>query len=326
MKLFSLTIWLIFGYIISIENNNRIYDIIYSAEYIVDVEKVDFSSENNLFFRLKVDSNEKMELKLEVKGTYSLKNVKALGFSEYPYEEDIINAKSKFQQFTTYMRLGDEKDSETFFPIEGFTDPKYLVIYISTSSSLQYLSILVSPSSTPNRRESLLFKEIKYNQEFIVDSETLNNYESCFSLWFKNENLEDGVIKIKLHKDDVNDLMIFLLGTENPPQRVLNNSDILEYRLISENTNTTDSNYTTYKYNYKKFTEKSKYIVFSATSFMSRFKYFSVYIGKEQEEQKEQKEEQKEQNEPISNELPNSYKISGLNAYSLFALLLLLLF
>ena len=305
MKLFSLTICLIFAYIISIENKNRIYDLKYSAEYIVDVEKELISSDNYLFFRFKVDSNENLELALKIKGTYSsdLFIVKALGFSEYPYEEDIINAKSKFQKFSYYSMMSSEQLTKIIFPIEKFTDAKYLVIFINTSLSLQYLSILIS---SHKKKEALLFKEIKYNQEFIVDNETLNNYESSFLLWFKNENLEDGVIKIKLHKDDDNDLLIILFGMGNPPQQPLNNSDILEYRYFIENTNSTDSNYITYKYNYKKFTEKSKYIGLSASSFTSSLKYFSVYIGKEQ--------------------ISNSYKILSLNAYSLFALLLLLLF
>ena len=156
----------------------------------------------------------------------------------------------------------------------------------------------------------MFFKEITYNQELILDSETLNNYESAFLLWFKNENLEDGIVKIKLHKDEINDLLIFLVGTEDCPQQPFNNSNIIEYRFFISSSNTTDSNYITYKYNYIKFQEKSKYIVLSAASFMSNFKYFSVYVGKES-------------NSNLK-ELQNSYKISCLNVYSLFALLLLL--
>ena len=83
MKLFSLTIcFLIFGYIISIENNYRIYDIIYSAEYIVDVEKEPLSPQNYLFFRLKVDSNEKLGVTLKiVEQYYMLFSVNVIGFS-----------------------------------------------------------------------------------------------------------------------------------------------------------------------------------------------------------------------------------------------------
>lgn len=158
----------------------------------------------------------------------------------------------------------------------------------------------------------MFFKEITYNKELILDSGTLNNYESIFLLWFKNENLEDGVVKIKLHKDDINDLFMVLVGTENPPQQPFDNSNITEYRFFITSSNTTDSNYITYKYNYIKFQEKSKYIVLSAVSLMSNFKYFSVYVGKDPNSNSNSKE------------IPNSYKISCLNVYSLFALLLLL--
>ena len=307
MKLFSLTICLIFGYIISIENNDRIYDIIYSGEYNVDVEKEPITSNNYLFFRLKVDSNEKMGVTIKIVENYDIHffDVKALGFSEYPNEEDIINVKFKFKELKNDPKRKEGTLIKYIYPIEELTDAKYLVISFDSYMNLKYLSILVSPYK---KKESVLFKEITYNQEFIADSETLNSYESFFILWFKNENLENGVVKIKLHKDDDNDLMIILYGMGKLPQQPINASDIVETRFYSEESNSTDSNYITYKYNYEKFTEKSKYIVFYAMSLSSSFKYFSVYIGREQ----------------ISNELPNSYKISGLNAYSLFALLLLL--
>ena len=309
MKLFSFTIcYLIFGYIISIENNYRIYDIIYSAEYIVDVEKEPLSPQNYLFFRLKVDSNEKLGVTLKiVEEYYMLFNVYIIVFSEYPNEEDIINAQYKYKNLHLDSEKWEGKLNKIVFPIEEFTDAKYLVIYIRLNTNLQYLSILVSPYK---KKEPLFFKEITYNQELILDSETLNNYESNFLLWFKNENLEDGVVKIKLHKDDINDLLIFLVGTEDCPQQPFNNSNIIEYRFFISSSNTSDSNYITYKYNYIKFQEKSKYIVLSAASFMSNFKYFSVYVGKES-------------NSNLK-ELQNSYKISCLNVYSLFALLLLL--
>ena len=311
MKLFSLTIWyLIFGYIISIEYNYRIYDIIYSAEYIVDVEKEPLSPQNYLFFRLKVDSNEKLGVTVKIVEQYfMLFNVHIIGFSEYPNEKDIINAQYKYKNLHLDSEKWEGKLNKIVFPIEEFTDAKYLVIYIRLHTNLQYLSILVSPYK---KKEPLFYKEITYNQELILDSETLNNYESAFLLWFKNENLEDGIVKIKLHKDDINDLLIFLVGTEDRPQLPFNNSNIIENSFFFSSSNTTDSNYITYKYHYLKFHEKSKYIVLNAASFMSNFKYFSVYVGKES-------------NSNLK-ELQNSYKISCLNVYSLFALLLLLLF
>ena len=266
--------------------------------------------QNNLIFRLKVDSNEKLGVTLKiVEQYYMLFKVYAMGFSEYPNEEDIINAQYKYKNLHLDSEKWEGKLNKIVFPIEEFTDAKYLVIYIRLHTNLQYLSILVSPYK---KKEPLFFKEITYNQELILDSETLNNYESAFLLWFKNENLEDGIVKIKLHKDDINDLLIFLVGTEDRPQLPFNNSNIIEYRFFISSSNTTDSNYITYKYNYIKFQEKSKYIVLTALSMWSDFKYFSVYVGKDPNSNSNSKE------------IPNSYKISCLNVYSLFALLLLL--
>ena len=83
MKLFSFIIcYLIFGYIFSIQKNYRIYDIIYSAEYIVDVEKEPLSPQNYLFFRLKVDTNEKLGVTLKiVEQHHMLPSVNVIGFS-----------------------------------------------------------------------------------------------------------------------------------------------------------------------------------------------------------------------------------------------------
>jgi len=314
MKLFSFTIcFLIFGYIISIDNNYRIYDIIYSAEYIVDVEKGPIPYQTNLIFRLKVDSNKELGVTIKfVEQSFVTSDVHAIEFSEYPNEEDIINAQSNYKKYKRLHLVRDKREgkfNKLVYPIEEFTDVKYLVIYINLHTDLQYFSILVSPYK---KKESFLFKEITYNKELILDSETLNNYESNFLLWFKNENLEDGVLKIKLHKDDINDLTINLVGIENPPQLPFNYSNITEYRYFTTFSNTTDSNYITYKYNYIKFQEKSKYIVLTALSMWSDFKYFSVYVGKDPNSNSNSKE------------IPNSYKISCLNVYSLFALLLLL--
>ena len=79
-------------------------------------------------------------------------------------------------------------------------------------SEFKFLSVLVSPYK---RSQKMIMKSIEYDKEVIIDSETLSNSESSFMFNTESKNGSGESMTIKLHKDDVNDFMITLVGIKN---------------------------------------------------------------------------------------------------------------
>ena len=79
-------------------------------------------------------------------------------------------------------------------------------------SELNYLSVLVSPYK---ERQKMIMKAIEYDKELIIDSETLSNTDKYFIFNTESKNGNQESMTIKLHKDDVNDFMITLVGIKN---------------------------------------------------------------------------------------------------------------
>ena len=236
---------------------------------------------------------------------YEQYSIKALKFSESPTDDDIKNQRGTSENLHNDYEVKEGSYTKFIYPIEDLSNVKYLVIYLDVYSDLKYLSVLVS---SYKKKESSLMKEIAYNKEYILDSETLSNYKGYFMFWFAIENNENAAINIKLHKDDTNDFMISLLGTIVNPSEMKDQSDAIETRVfMGPDSKTTDSDYIIYKYAYTKLKDTCKYVLINAISKEDYiYRYMSIIVSKD------------------SNSNSGSSKLSGLNILGLFAFLVLL--
>lgn len=298
MKLFSLIIsFCIFGYILSLDPTNKIYDIKYSEEYIIDVEKEPILNHDNLYFRMKIDTNEEIGITIKMLEEEEQYSIKAFTFTEFPTEEDIINQKDSSKPLDYWYKgiVGIYGRFIYYFEVKNV---KYVVIYLNIISDLKYLSISVSHFIL--RRG--IVRDIEFNKEYIYDSESISVKETYFYFYLTFENYKDGEIKIKLHKDDTNDITISAYGSTQYGGKITDSSQIKDSRTFNgPDTSTTDSDYTIYTYSYTKYKETCKFFtvhLYSSKNY--QLKYFSIIVTS------------------------GSYKLSGLCVLGLFAFLVLL--
>ena len=175
----------IFGYISNLEEDQSIiYDIQYSSEYEVNVK--DFSegyipAYTNLYFRLKINPNDKMAITLKTlqSNSYSFSSIDVYEFSHKPSDEEAKQRYGNSQWLHSEVESKFGNYVSGIYPLDYFrsTDTNYVVIYLNLNYKLHYLSILVSSYKEKNKMYS---KELSYNEEFEMDSNTLSNTETFF--------------------------------------------------------------------------------------------------------------------------------------------------
>ena len=242
----------IFGYISNLEEDQSIiYDIQYSSEYEVNVK--DFSegyipAYTKLFFRLKINPNDKMAITLTTlqSNSYSFSSIDVYEFSHKPSDEE---AKERFGS-SQWLHSRENRKSGNYvsgiYPFEDFrnTDTNYVVIYLNLNYKLHYLSILVSSYKEKNKMYS---KEISYNEEFEMDSDTLSNTETYFLFSLDSKNRDNEAVIIKLYKDEKPNFIINLIGMKTK-SLIPTQSDMIETRsLLAPDSNAIDSKYAIYK-------------------------------------------------------------------------------
>ena len=79
-------------------------------------------------------------------------------------------------------------------------------------SKFKYFSVLVSPYKEIQR---MIKRAIEYDEELIIDSETLSNSRKYFLFNTESKNGNQESITIKLLKDDINDFKIDLAGIKS---------------------------------------------------------------------------------------------------------------
>ena len=273
----------IFGYISNLEEDQSIiYDIQYSSEYEVNVK--DFSegyipAYTNLYFRLKINPNDKMTITLKTlqSNSYSFSSIDVYEFSHKPSDEE---AKERFGS-SQWLHSRENRKSGNYvsgiYPFEDFrsTDTNYVVIYLNLNYKLHYLSILVSSYKEKNKMYS---KEISYNEEFEMDSDTLSNTETYFLFSLDSKNRDNEAVIIKLSKDEEPNFIIGLIGLKTKTL-IPTQSDMVDIRtFFAPDSNTTDSKYATYKYEYSKLKDKVVYEYIQLHSDYS-YSYFSICVG-----------------------------------------------
>ena len=273
----------IFGYISNLEEDQSIiYDIQYSSEYEVNVK--DFSegyipAYTKLYFRLKINPNDKMAITLTTlqSNSYSFSSIDVYEFSHKPSDEE---AKERFGS-SQWLHSRENRKSGNYvsgiYPFEDFRnkDTNYVVIYLNLNYKLHYLSILVSSYKEKNKMYS---KEISYNEEFEMDSDTLSNTETYFLFSLDSKNRDNEAVIIKLYKNEEPNFIIGLIGLKTKTL-IPTQSDMVEMRtFFAPDSNTTDSKYATYKYEYSKLKDKVVYEYIQIHSDYS-YSYFSICVG-----------------------------------------------
>ena len=111
-----------------------------------------------------------------------------------------------------------------------------------------------------------------------MDSNTLSNTETYFLFYLDSKNRDNEAIIIKLYKDEEPDFTVSLIGlktkTLSPTQ-----SDMIDTRsFFAPDSNTTDSKYSIYKYEYSKLKDNVVFIYIQIFSKYS-YNYFSICVG-----------------------------------------------
>ena len=121
-------------------------------------------------------------------------------------------------------------------------------------------------------------KEISYNEEFEMDSDTLSNTETYFLFSLDSKNRDNEAVIIKLSKDEEPNFIIGLIGLKTKTL-IPTQSDMVDIRtFFAPDSNTTDSKYATYKYEYSKLKDKVVYEYIQIHSDYS-YSYFSICVG-----------------------------------------------
>ena len=170
----------IFGYISNLEEDQSIiYDIQYSSEYEVNVK--DFTEgyipySTKLYFRLKINPNDKMAITLKTlqSDSYSFSSLDVYEFSQKPSDEQAKQGSGSSQWLHSDVESKSGIYKLGIYPFKDFssTDTNYVVINLDINNDLHYLSILVSSYKEKNK---MLTQELSYNEEYEIDSNTLSN-------------------------------------------------------------------------------------------------------------------------------------------------------
>jgi len=273
----------IFGYISNLEaGQSAIYDIQYSSEYEVNVK--DFTEgyipySTKLYFRLKINPNDKMAITLKTlqSDSYSFSSLDVYEFSQKPSDEQAKQHSGSSQWLHSEEKRKSGNYISGIYPFEDFwsTDTTYVVIYLDIYDDLHYLSILVS---SYKEKSKMFSKELSYNEEFEMDSNTLSNTETYFLFYLDAKNRDNEAIIIKLYKDEEPNFMINLVGLKTK-SLIPSQSDMIDTRsFLAPESNTTDSKYSIYKYGYSKLKDDVVFLYIQIFSDYS-YNYFSICVG-----------------------------------------------
>ena len=251
---------LIIGIVLS-DAQIYIFDITYLQEFSVP-NKGFPSSSYGLYFRLPCPSvNENLAVTIKYHDEYDDYNIRACGYTKKPTDEEL---KKSTDWSRCYMLVKDNyrkgKGYKKFiYEVYSFyiREATYLVVKIEMRSEFKFLSVLVSPYKSQN----VIMKSIEYDKEVIIDSETLSNSESRFMFNTESKNGSGESMTIKLHKDDVNDLMVILAGLKSLDDINKIDPSYENTRLFRAPSETEDDGeYKIYKYKYSQLTSEAKYL------------------------------------------------------------------
>ena len=272
---------LIIGIVLS-DDQIYIFDITYLQEFSVP-NKGFPSNSYDLYFRLPCPSvNEDLAVTIKYHDEYDDYSIHACGYTNKPTDEELKKGTDSgrcdwLHEDTTKKGKGYTK---FIYEVDSYyiSEATYLVVKIHMSSEFKFLSVLVSPYK---RSQKMIMKSIEYDKEVIIDSETLSNSESSFMFNTESKNGNKESMTIKLHKDDVNDFMVTLVGIKNLEdiQKISPSSENTRlFRAPSETKD--DGEYKIYEYKYAQLTSETKYLYIMIVSIDSyELQYFSFTLN-----------------------------------------------
>ena len=275
-KLIIIISLLIFGFALSYDEETYIFDIEYSKEFEVPIMEYP-SSFYNLYFRLPHPStNEKLEITTKYAIDDHYKGNYICGYAKYPTDEELKKESidANCQISSKEYESKDKAYRKLIYSFDQFSSGvTYLVIKINMNSEFKYLSVLVSPYK---KREKKIEREIEYDKEVIIDSETLRYTEKHFIFNTESKNGNGESMTIKLHKDDINDFIIALCGVKNLEDEYY--TDIRQF--MSPTGAKDDGEYKIYKYSYTQIAGEPKYLFISIMSMNNyELEYFSFTLN-----------------------------------------------
>ena len=125
-------------------------------------------------------------------------------------------------------------------------------------------------------------REIEYDKENIIDSETLNNADKNFVFTTTSKTGNGESMTIKHHKDDVNDFRIVLFGLKNLKDIEEAPPAYTDARVFDSPSDTNDEGqYKIYTYRYNKLlSNEAKYLYISVYSLDNAdINYFSFTLN-----------------------------------------------
>ena len=127
----------------------------------------------------------------------------------------------------------------------------------------------------------MIMRAIEYDKELIIDSETLSNTDKYFIFNTESKNGNQESMTIKLHKDDVNDFMISLIGIRSLEDLYKNPPTYTDMRAFIQPTDSNDDGvFKKYNYRYTQLASETKYLYIMAMSKDNyELKYFSFTLN-----------------------------------------------
>ena len=272
---------LIIGIVLS-DDKTYIFDMTFLQEFPVP-NKGFPSSGYNLYFRLPCpSSNEDLAVTIKYHNDHDDYSIHACGYTKKPTDEEL--KKGTDSGNCNYLHEDITKKGKGYtkfiYDVDSYyiSEATYLVVKINMYSEFKFLSVLVSPYK---RSQKMIMKSIEYDKEVIIDSETLSNSESSFMFNTESKNGSGESMTIKLHKDDVNDFMVTLVGIKNLEdiQKISPSSENTRlFRAPSETKD--DGEYKIYEYKYAQLTSETKYLYIMIVSIDSyELQYFSFTLN-----------------------------------------------
>ena len=280
------------------------YDINYGSEF--EINSKDFPEgyipRSTVILRLKVNNinvNDELRLKQLKSDRFSYTMMCAYFYDHFPSDNE---ARNEYGYKDNELMEWNSKEEDLIYHENFYTFAKaytatYLVIKTNLLIDINYLSVLVSKKT---RRVTYL-KDIQYNDEFILDSQTLENYKPPFTFYLRYKDEGKQTIKIKLNNDLEVDDMFLILNLFNADAKDINY--LIESRKLYQPVSIdydNKFNKKVYTYTYDKLDDS---VILISISIQSEqiFDYCSILVSK-----------------------TNSKSIIGLNLYFSLALFLLI--
>lgn len=216
---------LFIGFALSWNYKTYIFDINYLQEFEVPNKGFPSDDHFNLYFRLPCPSvNSKLSLTTKYYDDYDDYYTEICSYTKKPTDEELTadTYSGDCERLHKDYKTKDKTYTKFIYEIDPFSSGvTYLVVKIEMRSKFKYFSVLVSPYKEIQR---MIKRAIEYDEELIIDSETLSNTDKYFIFNTESKNGNQESITIKLLKDDINDFRIDLAGiksledlTESPP-------------------------------------------------------------------------------------------------------------